>query len=178
MQCFPIILQDILYTMRYHLNIPYLTDLVSVCVIALFAYPVLRYAETANSEHLAMLAGMLSAEVVTKVVKRMTAESPMAWLKRPHGATGCDILCAGADVSGAPGFPSGHVTAVSFFFTYLICNHTRTPTLLLLLLGCGGILAVAASRVIKRCHTPLQVTAGAMWGFVAAVVTRHVSYKL
>jgi membrane-associated phospholipid phosphatase len=154
-------------------SVPYLTDLVSVCIIALFAYPVLRFAETLEPAHLVMLAGMVAAEAATKLIKAATAPCRAAWLKRPRDAKGCDLLCTGCNVAGAPGFPSGHVTSAAFFFTYLICRSSRRNgkvPLLLLLGGCGGTLAVAASRVLKRCHTPLQVASGALWGAAAAVL--------
>jgi membrane-associated phospholipid phosphatase len=147
----------------------YLTDLVSVCIIVWFAYPVLRFAETRDPAFLAMLVGMIFAEAGTKIVKIATATSKDAWLKRPDGARGCDALCAKGDVSGAPGFPSGHVTSTAFFFTYLAAINGSPQ--LLVAGGIGVTLAVAASRVIKKCHTPFQVAVGAAWGSVAAVIT-------
>ena len=147
----------------------YLTDLVSVCIIIWFAYPVLRFAETTDPTFLTMLLGMLLAEGVTKMVKIATSSCSYSWLKRPQGARGCDALCACGDVSGAPGFPSGHVTSTAFFFTYLAAINGRP-----LALVAGGIsvtTAVAMSRVIKKCHTPLQVAAGAAWGSIAAIIT-------
>jgi membrane-associated phospholipid phosphatase len=143
-----------------------IADIVSVCIVALFAYPVIRFAETTDPAHLIMLVGMLFAEAATKAVKIATQRSTAPWLKRPEGAKGCDAFCADGDSSGAPGFPSGHLTAISFFVTYIAITTNSSYTFRVA--GLAAVVAVSYARISKKCHTPTQVAAGALWGAAAA----------
>lgn len=140
-------------------------DLLSVSLVGFVIYPFLRFVESNDISWIWMGIGLLLADGSTKVIKQLTHPLGSVFL-RPDGATKCDILCATGNSSGAPGFPSGHVTAITFFFVYMWLKYRSTK---LAILGLVVILLVAAARIQKRCHNDVQVIAGAAWGAIFAV---------
>ena len=54
-----------------------------------------------------------------------------------------------------PGFPSGHMTIVTFFCTFLAVA-----------VACVALVGVA--RYEKNCHTLMQIVCVCMWGLAAA----------
>ena len=101
---------------------------------------------------------------LTELVKMATRGAPYTCLKRPTGASACDAWAVGGDVTGAPGFPSGHVAVTAAFWTgaWLLAPAVWRPWV-----AVAGVAAVAVmgwARTHKRCHTWIQVIAGAMFG--------------
>lgn len=140
-------------------------DVASVSVIACFVYPLVRLAESGSPDDAAFyalfLVGIALADASTGVLKRLTAPLGVDALLRPAGASGCDLLCADGDASGAPGFPSGHATTAAFFATLV---YLRTPSVWTAALGIAYVLLVCVARAKKRCHNPLQLVAGCVYG--------------
>ena len=96
-------------------------------------------------------------------------------MKRPKGACGCDYLSKQGDVSGNPGFPSGHMSTISFFVFYninYILNSKYTPPNknMQILANIMLLLSTGWARWIKKCHSVSQIIAGTfLGGFVALV---------
>ena len=95
--------------------------------------------------------------------------------KRPEGAMNCELDNSGGDQSGEPGFPSGHMTTVAFYFALL---YFYAPGLLKdqrlnnLALGGLAILSFGWMAYARRfCHTILQRIAGTALGIGAAYFT-------
>lgn len=94
------------------------------------------------------------------------------WLKRPEGATNCGCLNGGGDVSGAPGFPSGHMAATSFILIvmlFFMMKHGMSSWIVGVWVVLQMLL-VATSRIKKKCHTLLQVIAGSVLGTVCSCI--------
>lgn len=96
-------------------------------------------------------------------------------MKRPEGACGCDYLSKQGDVSGKPGFPSGHMSTISFFVFYNInsilqSKYTSTNKNMQILANIILLLSTGWARWIKKCHSVSQIIAGTfLGGFVALV---------
>jgi len=86
--------------------------------------------------------------------------------KRPEGAINCDLDNSGGDQSGEPGFPSGHMTTVAFYFALL---YFYAPGLAL---GGLAVLSIGWMAYARRfCHTIPQRIAGTAFGIGAAYFT-------
>lgn len=130
--------------------------------------------------HFAYLAGVLVAVgLLVKVLKVASSAAFPAASLRPFGASGCFGLPGGVGAS-KHGMPSGHsagaaamlVVGLHLLFT---TPHPSSPdgerdstqlalVSLLLVAFCAGI---AYSRIVYRCHTPLQVVTGFAVGIAA-----------
>lgn len=156
--------------------IQYALDLVSVSIVATYGYPLVRFAETADLKYLLVALGVLLADQITKLIKRATAALPHEWLKRPAGATACDLFCRKGPAAGKPGFPSGHMATAAAFVVLVYLLGARGP--LFVAFAAAYLLLVAAARYYKKCHTPLQIVAGTLLGGAFAwawwwAVVRH-----
>lgn len=97
--------------------------------------------------------------------------------ERPKGAIGTDFLSRGADKSGEPGFPSGHMSitsAVCFTFILFLVksdyfeNIRPIKRLLFVFLNIFTILIMGWSRHIKKCHNLFQICGGTILGTTIA----------
>lgn len=146
-------------------------DIISMSIIALYIYPWLRLAN--DKRYLAMAIGMIVAQLSTKVIKYATAPLGGPFL-RPQGARNCGILCQDGNVSGKPGFVSGHMTDAAFFFTYLWLINPQ-PNLIVLWIC--GVFIFAMARYKKKCHNIFQIVSGTIYGTLFAIIWfRHAKF--
>jgi membrane-associated phospholipid phosphatase len=124
--------------------------------------PIVQTIVTGDYWYLALIPGVLGLNIAIESVKPWFGTKGI--FARPIGASGCNAFCGGGPVGGKPGFPSGHVAAVSFFVSAL-WGHTQNP--LILWLGIPWILAMAWARWSKQCHNWQQILGGAVVGGVA-----------
>lgn len=104
--------------------------------------------------------------------------------KRPDGANNCSLFNTGGLVDHKSGFPSGHVTVISFFMNvlwlrnknketrqtednndYSSNNHMSWKSLVLYNLP---IVLMGYARIMKGCHNLIQVTVGYLLGLGVA----------
>lgn len=104
----------------------------------------------------AVLAQAIAIEAIKPYLVRLGS-----WTKRPTDARGCDMLCVGGPVGGAPGFPSGHMAAASLLVVAL-WFHTHRP--IVLWIGVPWLLAMAWARWYKECHSLVQIAGGTALG--------------
>ena len=149
-------------------------DYVSISIVGALVYPVIRFVETRRLQYLLMFVGILLADYATKLVKDFTKDMEMAALKRPINAVNCDIFCRNGNCENKPGFPSGHMTIVTFFFVYLYLLEGKASDWGFVLFATVCVLLVGMARFWKRCHTILQVICGIIWGAVAALLWHHI----
>lgn len=159
--------------------------LASASLLALFAYPLLRFVESGEPAWLLMALGIVATDLLTRLMKWLSCTplftsalgSGIAAFRRPSRTAACDLLSrlphktlshSGQD---RPGFPSGHVADTAFFFTYLSLLSS-TPRRMRTQIRAFGVLAVCAMgavRISLGCHSLLQVCAGALVGIVFAL---------
>lgn len=156
-------------------------DAVSLSFLSGFAGPVVAWAATGDPWWLWLLAGLFGANATVAAAKEATrwAGVRSGLLVRPVEARGCDAFCVAGASGGAPGFPSGHMTTVAMVVAGAWLGlKSDGLRLLVVLLGVPWIAAMAWARWAKRCHTVLQIMAGALWGFTVAAAIGLVSGRV
>ena len=108
--------------------------------------------------------------------------------RRPKGAYNCDYFSRKGTVKyGTPGFPSGHLTTVTFFAIYIILyryhkkntdiidfiknNKTFILTNLLLIIATGW------ARYHKKCHNLFQIIGGILLGSLYAYIFYYLTFR-
>jgi membrane-associated phospholipid phosphatase len=101
--------------------------------------------------------------------------------KRPNGATDCSLFNTGGLVDHKSGFPSGHVTAISFLMYSLLLKHSHIGFKNMIQYNIPIVL-VAYARIMKGCHNLIQVIAGYLLGYGVAymlhIYKKEVSIKI
>ena len=115
--------------------------------------------------------------------------------RRPKGATNCDFFSRKGPVKyGVPGFPSGHMTTVSFFAVFVILlgydkflknasvNKKNIITFIkeyktLIITNLLLIILTAWSRCYKGCHNLFQVSGGFLLGTIYAIIFYFILLK-
>jgi membrane-associated phospholipid phosphatase len=137
-----------------------IANAISMSFVAGVALPAGLWLITGSVWYAGLAVVVLAQAVAIEVIKPyLTVLGP--WTLRPAGARGCDMLCQGGPVGGAPGFPSGHMAAASLLVVALWL-HTRRPVVLWV--GGPWLLAMAWARWTKECHSLVQIVGGATLG--------------
>ena len=152
-------------------------DLISCSEGLLFLAPVVLYFNTYDFKHiqkvLVLLATMLFGEFIKFNV--IGDESP-----RPAQATNCNMFCNNGAQGGKPGMPSTHMAVAAAFSTLYFPVGPISETIKLPIVS-GFVLliiAMAAARYNKFCHTPNQIIVGTLFGILCGLVGRFFIYGL
>lgn len=140
---------------------------ISSMAIFYIGIPIFLFVGFQNLTALKISGIILIADGITAVIKLLTMNTNVSYLKRPKNAEGCNLQMTGKQ-GGQPGFPSGHMaTTTAFWFSAyaLVPQMYRMHTLV------AGVLFSSVmmwSRMKKSCHTFVQCIAGASVGIVVA----------
>ena len=150
-----------------------LWDWISVSSVAIILFPILHFLLTFDPAYIACFIGLAATSLLTTYMKHATYRAIDAdWVRRPEGALNCDILCRNGDNSGAPGFPSGHMSHAAFFGTFItILAIKRKLPNKFVIFGVSLLYTVltALARYHKHCHNIEQIVAGAFLGAILAI---------
>lgn len=144
-------------------------DYVSLSIVGLIAFPVLRFATTLQPKYAIMLLGIILSDYGTKLVKDLTKDMEPEVLKRPRGASDCDFFCRNGDCEYNPGMPSGHMATTTFALTFMylaedgIKNRAAFAAFAVVTFVLMGF-----ARYMKRCHNVPQILLGGLWGALCA----------
>ena len=120
-----------------------------------------------------LILGLIICIGLHLIIKNITTDWYPPIFKRPDGANNCDLFNKGGLVDKKSGFPSGHVTVVSFFMEILLLRYNRHGLLNKLYFNIPTIL-VGYARIKKGCHNLIQVIAGYLLGnYVANLLHNH-----
>jgi len=104
--------------------------------------------------------GFILAILIQSILKKLTTNlEPSYIFKRPNGARNCGLFNTGGLADDQSGFPSGHMSSISFVMLYLLLK-TKNLTFSNFMLYNIPILLVAIGRYMKGCHTLIQILAG------------------
>ena len=109
--------------------------------------------------------------------------------RRPKGASNTDYFCRnGIRKYGTPGFPSGHMTTMSFFGVFMILvkwkNYLGTPkqfikdNIYFISLNIFLIVITGWARYYKKCHNIFQIIGGTILGSTYAYLLYYFLYKV
>jgi len=108
--------------------------------------------------------GFMLAIIIPSISKKITTNmEPSFVFKRPNGARNCGLFNTGGLVDDESGFPSGHMTSISFVMLYLLLK-TKNSNFSNFILYNIPILLVAIGRYMKGCHNIIQILAGYIVG--------------
>lgn len=135
--------------------------------------------------------GCMMAVVVPMIIKKVTKRTPYPGIfKRPDGAVDCNLFNTGGICDRESGFPSGHVTLISYFCFYIYYKYNATiisylygvdiyekdsveikqeyvdgKKKIVLFLCVLPIIMMGYARYMKNCHNIVQILAGSITGF-------------
>ena len=160
-----------------------IADWVSVSIIAITLFPLLSIAVNGSfAVNTLLLIGTTITHLVCKNIKLLTYKIDKDIFKRPIGASNCNIMCHNGNVSGKPGFPSGHVAQATFFFTFLsLALFYKTGKKLnnsFIFVSISYIGLTCFARLYKKCHTPMQVLAGFITGIIIAFMLYTIWFQI
>jgi len=108
--------------------------------------------------------GFMLAIIIQSISKKITTNmEPSFVFKRPNGARNCGLFNTGGLVDDQSGFPSGHMSSISFVMLYLLLK-TKNINFSNFILYNIPILLVAIGRYMKGCHNIIQILAGYIVG--------------
>lgn len=133
--------------------------------------------------------GCFLAVVIPMFLKKLTKNTPYPEIfKRPDGAKDCNLFNTGGPCDRESGFPSGHVTLISYFCFYIyyryneelmayfygngksksdiVNQYTFEEKCSLFLFSMLPIILMGYARYMKNCHNIIQVIFGAITGFL------------
>jgi len=139
-------------------------------LLALFSYFYLFF-----SMDIVLVFGGFLCVFIHLIIKEITSGWYPPIFKRPDGARDCGLFNTGGLVDHKSGFPSGHVTAISFLMNSILLN--KNYTLYNIFLYNVPVLLVAYARVMSGCHNTIQVVAGYILGItIANILQQYKSY--
>jgi membrane-associated phospholipid phosphatase len=150
-------------------------DFISLLIIAIAAYPFIRYIETLECTYLIIVAGVVFCQVFIKLTRQLHSLKIYKFMIRPKGACNCNIMNSGGSYENRIGMPSGHMLMTTYVIVSLILLN---PTILTISLGSIVIILMGCSRYYKLCHTVPQVVVGITVGIIFAYITNIIIKKL
>jgi membrane-associated phospholipid phosphatase len=117
---------------------------------------------------IAILGNLLSFILHNAIKISTTNLKPLSIFKRPDGAENCGIFNTGGLVEHQSGFPSGHMTSISFIMTYLLI-HSNKKCFTNLAIYNIPIILVGIGRYYKYCHNFIQIITGYILGSTLAL---------
>jgi len=105
-------------------------------------------------------------------IKELTFDWYAPIFKRPDGATNCSLFNSGGLVDHKSGFPSGHVTSISFLMNMLLLRNKEVSWNKIVLYNVP-IFIMGYARIMKGCHNVIQVIAGYLLGYGVANLFHH-----
>ena len=114
-----------------------------------------------------LIIGLILCVCIQFIIKYITTDLYPPIFKRPDGATNCNLFNKGGLVDTQSGFPSGHVTIISFFMEMLLLKYNTYDLINKLYFNIPTIL-VGYARIKKGCHNLIQVIAGYLLGYSIA----------
>jgi len=118
-----------------------------------------------------LVTGLVISIFFHDFIKELTTGWYAPIFKRPNGATNCSLFNSGGLVDHKSGFPSGHVTAISFLMNIWLFRNGNKNDWKTYLMYNIPIMLMGYARIMKGCHNFIQVVAGYLLGYgVASIV--------
>jgi membrane-associated phospholipid phosphatase len=142
-----------------------IADIISLSIIIVFLLPWILFVATNKLVFLVFGIATLCVDGSTKIWKRIFGTHSI--FGRPKGACNCDIFNSNGDQSGRRGFPSGHMTVVTFVTTVMALMYPNVATNMI---GISLVIAMGWARHHKKCHNLAQIITGAIYGCMLAII--------
>ncbi len=145
------------------IKIDSLYDIISTSLVVFNLYYIYNF-------NIIILLGFLLCVFFQDFFKEVT----FGWLpflfKRPNGANNCSLFNSGGLIDHKSGFPSGHVSVISFLMIFLLLeketNLFNTNNIYYFI----PIVLIGYARIKKGAHNLFQVLGGYMLGLIIAYI--------
>ena len=117
------------------------------------------------------------ALIAHKIIKKITIGIYPSIFKRPDGAINCDVFNCGGIASHKSGFPSGHMTSISFFMNSLLIKSNKELTINNIFLYNIPCILMGIARYEKKCHNVIQILFGYLFGLLFSYLLNKYYYK-
>tara|TARA_Y100000389_G_scaffold196521_1_gene229575 strand:+ start:702 stop:1229 length:528 start_codon:yes stop_codon:yes gene_type:complete len=123
-----------------------------------------------------LLLGLLFSSQLVKFIKSMNFKGDFIY--RPKGAQYCDYLSKNK-ISKMKGFPSGHMSSISLFATFMILLRYKKyrnikeyikKEYMYIIVNLLLVIITAWARYYKKCHTILQIVCGTILGILLGCI--------
>ena len=140
-------------------------DYISALPVAYVFYMFYMLIKSGDRVHVVGLAGLMTSLISADFLKRLPY--PKSWeyfTLRPEGANNWDILSKNnySNKVNPPGFPSGHMSTVAFFSTYILLNSRTNKLEQAFLISL--VVLTGWARWMKGVHNIAQILAGTVLG--------------
>lgn len=142
------------------------------------------------------IVGCFMAVILPMISKYYTSNTDYPEIfKRPDGARDCNLFNTGGICDQESGFPSGHVTLISYFCFYIYSIYKDSvfdslygttdkdekintftvylKDLSVFVIFALPIIIMGYARYMKKCHNFVQVLAGAITGYIISKTIVH-----
>ena len=153
-----------------HFNLNTLSDHISALPLLFYYGIFFKYLGSYQELDFKFFIFYMIVSLITDIIKRLPYPKFMYQItRRPKEACDCDMLSKGGlRPLGSPGFPSGHMTSITFFTLFMINNYniSQNQKQLVYLL----IPLTAWARIHKKCHNLFQVVGGFISGYLFNII--------
>ena len=136
--------------------------------------------------------GLSVVLVIHGFIKKLTTNlEPSYIFKRPDGATDCSLFNTGGLVDHMSGFPSGHMSSISFVMTYYFLKNNKKNyydikeglnDIYDIIIYSIPIFLVGIARYMSGCHNLIQIFAGYIlgtsFGFIIYFYESYISHYI
>ena len=134
-------------------------SIIPLAIIIFLAYNIFRY-----NRHTKILLYFLLVSFITQILKTLPyPDNIIEYTYRPYNACDCDYISFNGDVGKQRGMPSGHVSTITFFATYMTYKTKNLSYLAL-------IPATIWARYYKDCHNIIQMIIGLFLGLLTTSI--------
>ena len=148
-----------------------IADYISALPIAFTFYMGYNTLKEYNKFYFLGFAGLFASSLIADFLKRLPyLKKWESFTVRPEGANNWDLLSKNdySDKINPPGFPSGHMTTVTFFSSYILFG---SETNILEKMSLNGLIIITAwARYFKGVHNIPQILAGILLGLFIGVI--------
>lgn len=134
-------------------------DLISILILYVLFYSLF-------SHDYIMLLGIITSNIIHKIIKYFTTPFNNDIFRRPEKNKNNNLFNQGGH-SNKSGFPSGHMTTISYFMNTLLFRYNifNLITILLFNIPC---LFMGVARYSRHSHNIIQIFAGYVLGITCA----------
>lgn len=158
-------------------------DWISLLALLLALYPAFRWIQTVradprypnpkarpmqNSFYGRLFVGVLVLLAIVETTKWILNKWKV--FKRPKGACHCNLFNAGGSYHNTCGMPSGHMAISTFVICVLLLSGHQPAPVMAWGLAVMVLVFIGESRIVKQCHTPMQV----MLGMASGILATHI----
>ena len=134
-------------------------DLISIMILYVIFYSIF-------SKDYIMLIGIFTSNFIHKIIKYFTTPFKNDIFRRPKKNKNNDLFNQGGH-SNRSGFPSGHMTTISYFMNTLLFRYNIYNIITIVIFNIPCLL-MGIARYCRHSHNIIQIFAGYLLGLICA----------